>query len=56
MIKTFTVLLAYPCPGEIGSGTRRSQGNIALDLKETHVQFARLHLNNKGPIRHRAAA
>ncbi|OAJ52546.1 hypothetical protein A6V36_14170 [Paraburkholderia ginsengiterrae] len=41
---------------EIGSGTSRSQGNIALDLKGTYAQFARLHLNNKGLVRHRAAA
>jgi hypothetical protein len=41
---------------EIGSGTGHSHGNIALDLKGTYAQFARLHMNNKGPIRHRAAA
>jgi len=41
---------------EIGSGTSRSHGNIELDLNGTYAQFARLHLNNKGPIRHRAAA
>ena len=41
---------------EVGSGTARSQGNIALDLKGTYAQFARLHMNNKGLIRHRAAA
>ncbi|SPS00794.1 DUF1326 domain-containing protein [Cupriavidus taiwanensis] len=41
---------------EIGSGTSRSQGNIALDLNGTYAQFARLHMNNKGLIRHRTAA
>ncbi|MBR8456227.1 DUF1326 domain-containing protein [Burkholderia dolosa] len=41
---------------EIGSGTGRSQGNIALNLDGTYAQFARLHLNNHGLIRHRAAA
>ncbi|KVZ44244.1 DUF1326 domain-containing protein [Burkholderia ubonensis] len=41
---------------EIGSGTSRSRGNIALDLKDTYAQFARLHMNNTGPIRHRTAA
>ena len=41
---------------EIGSGTSKSQGNIALELKNSYAQFARLHMNNKGPIRHRAAA
>ncbi|HKT95383.1 MAG TPA: DUF1326 domain-containing protein [Paraburkholderia sp.] len=40
---------------EIGSGSGRSQGNIALDLSGTYAQFARLHMNNQGPIRHRAA-
>ncbi|KVG70821.1 hypothetical protein WJ47_00380 [Burkholderia ubonensis] len=41
---------------EIGSGTSRSRGNIALDLKDTYAQFARLHMNNTGLIRHRTAA
>lgn len=40
---------------EIGSGSGRSQGDIALQLDGTYAQFARLHLNNQGPIRHRAA-
>ncbi|MBU9373048.1 DUF1326 domain-containing protein [Burkholderia multivorans] len=41
---------------EVGSGTGRSQGNIALTLDGTYAQFARLHLNNHGLIRHRVAA
>ncbi|HEY3539025.1 MAG: DUF1326 domain-containing protein [Trinickia sp.] len=41
---------------EIGSGAGRSEGNITLDFKGTYAQFARLHMNNKGLIRHRAAA
>ncbi|MBV8667323.1 MAG: DUF1326 domain-containing protein [Burkholderiaceae bacterium] len=41
---------------EIGSGTSRSSGNVALNLDKTYAQFARLHLNNKGPVRHRHAA
>jgi hypothetical protein len=41
---------------EIGSGSSRSREPIALDLKNSYAQFARLHLNNHGPIRHRAAA
>lgn len=41
---------------EVGSGTGRSQGNIALTLAGTYAQFARLHLNNHGLIRHRVAA
>ncbi|MGN6318479.1 DUF1326 domain-containing protein [Trinickia sp.] len=41
---------------EIGSGTGRAQGNIALTLDGTHAQFARLHMNHQGLIRHRATA
>jgi len=41
---------------EIGSGSSRSQGNIAIELQNSYAQFARLHMNNRGPIRHRAAA
>lgn len=41
---------------EIGSGSSRSEGAIALDLKDSYAQFARLHLNNRGVVRHRAAA
>ncbi len=41
---------------EIGSGTSRSHGNVAIDLQDSYAQFARLHLNNHGPIRHRPAA
>lgn len=40
---------------EIGSGSGRSHGNIALDITGTYAQFARLHMNNQGLIRHRAA-
>lgn len=40
---------------EIGSASSRSTGNIPLDLKNSYGQFASLHLNNKGPVRHRAA-
>ncbi|MEO5845402.1 MAG: hypothetical protein ABIQ33_11235, partial [Caldimonas sp.] len=39
---------------EIGSASSRSTGTIPLDLKNSYGQFARLHLNNKGPVRHRA--
>ena len=38
---------------EVGSGTTKTQGNIVLDLKNSYGQFARLHLNNNGVIRHR---
>ncbi len=41
---------------EIGSASSRSRGNIALELKNSYAQFARLHMNGKGPIRHRAVA
>ena len=41
---------------EIGSASGRSQGNIRLDRKDSYAQFACLHLNTKGPVRHRAAA
>lgn len=39
---------------EIGSGTTKTQGNVLLDLKASYGQFAHLHLNNNGVIRHRA--
>jgi hypothetical protein len=38
---------------EVGSGTTKTQGNVVLDLKNSYGQFARLHLNNNGVIRHR---
>jgi hypothetical protein len=41
---------------EIGSGTSHSQGNVALDLRDSYAQFARIHLNNHGVVRHRAVA
>lgn len=41
---------------EIGSGTSRSSGNLALDLEKSYAQFARIHLSNKGVVRHRATA
>jgi hypothetical protein len=41
---------------EIGSGTSRSRGNVAIELRDSYAQFARLHLNNHGPVRHRTAA
>jgi hypothetical protein len=41
---------------EMGSASSRSRGNIALELKKSYAQFARLHMNNQGLIRHRATA
>jgi hypothetical protein len=40
---------------EIGSGTTSTQGNIKLDLKSSYGQFAHLHFNNHGVVRHRTA-
>ena len=40
---------------EVGSASSRSRGNIALELRNSYAQFAHLHMNNKGPIRHCAA-
>ena len=41
---------------EIGSGTSRSHGKLALELKDSYAQFAQLHMNNHGLIRQRTAA
>ena len=41
---------------EIGSGSSRSSGNLPLQLANSYAQFARIHLNNRGVVRHRAAA
>ena len=41
---------------EIGSASSKSRGNLAFELKDSYAQFARLHLSNKGPVRHRTAA
>lgn len=41
---------------EVGSASGKSHGKIELDLKNSYAQFARLHLNNKGVVRHRATA
>jgi hypothetical protein len=38
---------------EVGSGTTKTQGNVVLDLKSSYAQFAHLHLNNHGVVRHR---
>jgi hypothetical protein len=40
---------------EVGSGTTKTQGHIQLDLKASYGQFAHLHLNNQGVVRHRTA-
>ena len=41
---------------EVGSASSRSRGVLPVELKDSYAQFARLHLNNKGIVRHRAAA
>lgn len=41
---------------EIGSGTSRSKGSLKVELSKSYAQLARLHLNNKGVVRHRASA
>ncbi len=41
---------------EIGSGTSRSHGAIPMELADSYAQFAHLHLDNHGVIRHRAVA
>jgi hypothetical protein len=41
---------------EVGSGSSRASGNLALQLSNSYAQFARIHLNNRGVVRHRAAA
>jgi hypothetical protein len=41
---------------EIGSASGRSQGALALQLNQSYGQFARIHLGNRGPIRHLNAA
>lgn len=38
---------------EVGSGTTHSRGAVALELNGSYAQFAHLHLNNKGVVRHR---
>ena len=40
---------------EVGSGTTKAKGQIQLDLKASYGQFAHLHLNNHGVVRHRPA-
>jgi len=41
---------------EVGSASSRTTGKLAFELKDSYAQFARLHMNNKGPVRHRTAA
>ena len=38
---------------EMGSGSSTTQGKIKLRLENSYGQFARLHLNNNGVVKHR---
>lgn len=40
---------------EMGSGSATAMGRIPLTLKDSYAQFARLHLNNHGVVKHRSA-
>ena len=40
---------------EMGSASARTDGKIKLRLENSYGQFARLHMNNSGPIRAKAA-
>jgi hypothetical protein len=37
---------------EIGSGTSKTTGPVQVNMANTYGQFARLHLNNNGVVRH----
>ncbi len=41
---------------EIGSGSTGASGNVKLQLKDSYAQFAYIHMNNHGLIRHRQSA
>jgi hypothetical protein len=41
---------------EIGSGTSRTQGPVVVRIDDKYMQYARLHLNNRGVVRARSAA
>ena len=41
---------------EIGSASSRTGGPVLVEIDDKYGQFARLHMNNDGPIRSRAAA
>ena len=40
---------------EMGSATSKTEGNIAISFENSYGQFAYLHLNNHGVVRHRTA-
>jgi len=41
---------------EIGSASSRTSGPVRVEIEDKYGQFARLHLNNDGVVRSRAAA
>ncbi|HEY3697636.1 DUF1326 domain-containing protein [Phenylobacterium sp.] len=41
---------------EIGSASSRTEGPLLVQIDDKYGQFARLHLNNDGPVRSRPAA
>jgi hypothetical protein len=41
---------------EIGSATSRTTGPVRVEIEDKYGQFARIHLNNDGVVRSRAAA
>jgi hypothetical protein len=41
---------------EIGSATSSARGGVQVELKASYAQFAYIHMNNHGVIRHRAQA
>jgi len=41
---------------EIGSASSRTTGPVVVEIEDKYGQFARLHLNNNGVVRSRAAA
>jgi hypothetical protein len=41
---------------EMGSATGHAAGPVPIDVKDSYAQFAHLHLNNHGIVRHRSVA
>jgi hypothetical protein len=41
---------------EIGSASSRTGGPVLVEIDEKYAQFARLHMNNDGPIRSRTTS
>ena len=41
---------------EIGSGVSMTRGPVVVEIQDKYAQFARVHFNNQGVVRSRAAA